>query len=186
MELDGAEVSASNAGVLCNKLTQFTAGCVYPDPGVDAPVMRLDDAKLDEFDRILQESQGEQILVFYQFRDELARLKARYKGMVHTTDEPGIVAEWDAHRVPILATHPLSSRFGLNLQHSGHIVVWLSLTWSLEDYTQANARVDRQGQERPVQIHRIIEPDTVDARKLSVLAGRAELAGAVMEELRRD
>ena len=80
----------------------------------------------------------------------------------------------------------LSSRFGLNLQHSGHIVVWLSLTWSLEDYTQANARVDRQGQERPVQIHRIIEPDTVDARKLSVLAGRAELAGAVMEELRRD
>ena len=74
----------------------------------------------------------------------------------------------------------------LNLQHSGHIVVWLSLTWSLEDYTQANARVDRQGQERPVQIHRIIEPDTVDVRKLSVLAGRAELAGAVMEELRRD
>lgn len=186
MELDGAEVSASNAGVLCNKLTQFTAGCIYPDPGVDAPVMRLDDAKLDEFDRVLQESQGEQILVFYQFRDELARLKARYKGMVHTTDEPGIVAEWDAHRVPILATHPLSNRFGLNLQHSGHIVVWLSLTWSLEDYTQANARVDRQGQERPVQIHRIIEPDTMDARKLNVLAGRAELAGAVMEELRRD
>ena len=67
MELDGAEVSASNAGVLCNKLTQFTAGCIYPDPGVDAPVMRLDDAKLDEFDRVLQESQGEQILVFYQF-----------------------------------------------------------------------------------------------------------------------
>ena len=83
-----------------------------PGPGRGRARHALDDAKLDEFDRILQESQGEQILVFYQFRDELARLKARYKGMVHTTDEPGIVAEWDAHRVPILATHPLSSRFG--------------------------------------------------------------------------
>lgn len=184
MEVGDTEVSAPNAGVLCNKLAQFTAGCVYPDPEVGGDVVHLDDAKLDELDRIITESQGEQILVFYQFRDELERLKARYGRLVHTTDEPDIVARWDRHEVPILATHPLSSRFGLNLQHSGHIVVWLALTWSLEDYSQANCRLDRQGQTRPVQIHRLLEPDTVDMRKVAVLSGRAELAGAVMDELR--
>lgn len=182
METGGVEVSAVNAGVLCNKLAQFTAGCVYSD--VDGRVVRLDDAKLDELDRIIAESQGEQVLVFYQFRDELERLRARYGRLVHTTDEPDVVARWDRREVPILAAHPASSRFGLNLQRSGHIVVWLSLTWSLEAYAQSNCRLDRQGQTRPVQIHRLLEPDTVDVRKVMVLEGRAGLAGAVMDELR--
>lgn len=66
------------------------------------------------------------------------------------------------------------------------MVVWLSLTWSLEDYLQANARLDRQGQTRPVQIHRILESDTVDMRKPLVLEGRANLQDMVMDELSRD
>ena len=66
------------------------------------------------------------------------------------------------------------------------MVVWLSLTWSLEDYLQANARLDRQGQTRPVQIHRILESDTVDLRKPLVLEGRANLQDMVMDELSRD
>lgn len=186
MELRNTEVSAANAGVLCNKLAQFTAGCVYPDKDAPGDVVRLDNAKLDELDHIVNEAQGEQILVFYQYRDELARLRERYGDKVHTTEESDVVAQWDAHRVPILAMHPLSGKFGLNLQYAGHIIVWLSLTWSLEDYSQANCRLDRQGQRRPVQIHRLLEPHTVDTRKTAVLAGRAELAGAVMDELRHD
>ena len=185
LELAGRQVTAVNAGVLAGKLVQFTSGCLYPDEdSVDGRIIHYDAAKLDVFDRIMAESQGEQILVFYQLRDELDRLRAKYGKRVHTVDEPGIVDAWNRGEVPVLAAHPAQAKFGLNLQHAGHIIVWLNLTWSLEDWAQANARLDRQGQTRIVQIHRIVTRDSVDERKLDVLSGRAVLADAVMGELK--
>lgn len=185
LELAGRQVTAVNAGVLAGKLVQFTSGCLYPDEdSVDGRIIHYDAAKLDVFDRIMAESQGEQILVFYQLRDELDRLRAKYGKRVRTVDEPGIVDAWNRGEVPVLAAHPAQAKFGLNLQHAGHIIVWLNLTWSLEDWAQANARLDRQGQTRIVQIHRIVTRDSVDERKLDVLSGRAVLADAVMGELK--
>lgn len=185
LELAGRQVTAVNAGVLAGKLVQFTSGCLYPDEdSEDGRIIHYDAAKLDVFDRIMAESQGEQILVFYQLRDELDRLRAKYGKRVRTVDEPGIVDAWNRGEVPVLAAHPAQAKFGLNLQHAGHIIVWLNLTWSLEDWAQANARLDRQGQTRIVQIHRIVTRDSVDERKLDVLSGRAVLADAVMGELK--
>ena len=51
--------------------------------------------------------------------------------------EDGVLAEWNAGRVPLLAAHPMAAKYGLNIQHGGHEIVWLSLPWSLEDYDQA-------------------------------------------------
>ncbi|RSX49741.1 DEAD/DEAH box helicase [Bifidobacterium castoris] len=185
IELAGTETTAANAGVLAGKMTQFAAGCLYPDDPADtgaAPV-RLDHAKMDEVERIIAEAQGEPVLVMYQLTDELQRLRDRYGDRVHTPDEPNIVARWDAGDIPILAAHPAAAKYGLNLQHAGRTVIWMSLPWSLEDWLQSNARVARQGQGRPVLIHRIMEHDTIDERKLAVLEGRAELHSAVMDEL---
>ncbi|KOA48764.1 hypothetical protein BAAM0483_07610 [Bifidobacterium animalis subsp. animalis MCC 0483] len=184
-ELTDTHVTAVNAGVLTGKLSQFTAGCLYPD--MDAPnrtPIRYDQAKMSVVNRIIAEAQGNPVLVFYQYKDELARLRETYGTDVHTPDEPDIVRRWDAGEIPILAAHPLSARYGLNLQHAGHIIIWMSLPWSVEDWQQANARLNRQGQTRPVQIHRIIEPDTIDERKLAVLEQRAMLQDAVMAELK--
>lgn len=186
LELDGADVSAANAGVLTNKLAQFAAGCLYPDTDSPegTPVARLDDAKLDELGRIIADNPGEPILVFYQFTDELERMKRRWPHL-RTVKDRGVVKDWNAGRVPLLAAHPGSARFGLNLQAGGHIIVWLTLTWSLEDWMQSNARLHRQGQSRPVTVHRILEASSIDMRKADVLAGRAVLENAVMDELSR-
>ena len=97
--------------------------------------------------------------------------------------EDGVVAAWNRGEVSLLAAHPASARFGLNLQAGGHIVVWLSVPWSNEDWLQGNARLDRQGQTRPVQIHRLVERDTIDTRKCRVLEGRLGLLDAIMGEL---
>lgn len=48
------------------------------------------------------------------------------------------------------------------LQESGSIMVWFGMNWSLELYEQMNARLDRQGQKKPVSIIRILCRDTVD------------------------
>ena len=48
------------------------------------------------------------------------------------------------------------------LQHSGSILVWFGVNWSLELYVQMCGRIDRQGQRRPVSIIRILCRDTID------------------------
>lgn len=186
IDLGDGDVTAVNAAVLTNKLAQFTAGCLCPDAqeNPNGQVVHLDDAKLDELARMIEENPGEPVLVFYQFTDELRRLKERWPDL-KTVKDDGVSDAWNAGDVPLLVAHPESAKYGLNLQKGGHIVVWLALTWSAESYAQANARLARQGQERPVQIVRLIERESVDERKREVLAGRAALDSAVMEELKR-
>lgn len=184
-ELGDREVTAANAGVLTGKLCQLTAGCLYPDADdPDGRVARLDDAKLDELERIVDGADGP-VLVFYRFKDELERLRARFDGL-REVHEPGVLDEWNAGRVPLLAAHPASAKFGLNIQHGGHEIVWLSLTWSLDEYDQANARLHRSGQERAVRVHRILEEGTVDERMVDVLERRRSLHDAVMGALEGD
>lgn len=62
-----------------------------------------------------------------------------------------------------------SAGHGLNLQRGGALCVWFSLNWSLELYQQFNARLYRQGQDRPVRIVHIICDGTIDRRAIQVL-----------------
>ena len=48
-------------------------------------------------------------------------------------------------------------------------MVWFGLTWNLEHYEQANARLYRQGQKETTIIHHIMTEDTVDQDVLKVL-----------------
>ena len=72
------------------------------------------------------------------------------------------IQDWNAGKIPIALIHPASAGHGLNIQDGGHILIWFGLTWSLELYQQANARLWRQGQKNTVTIHHIITKGTVD------------------------
>lgn len=97
--------------------------------------------------------------------------------------EKGVLEEWRQGRVPLLAAHPQAAKYGLNIQDGGHEIVWTSLPWSFDDYRQACDRLHRQGQKRTVRVHRLLESNTVDRRKLDVLTGRMMLHEAVMAAL---
>lgn len=85
---------------------------------------------------------------------------------------------------------PLSAAcaYGLNLQAGGSIIVWYGLTWSLEQYQQANARIYRQGQEHTVVIHHLVTKGTIDERVMRALqakeVGQDKLIEAVKAELK--
>ncbi|WP_353848118.1 hypothetical protein [uncultured Megasphaera sp.] len=65
--------------------------------------------------------------------------------------------------------------------------MWFGLTWSLELYQQANARLHRQGQRSAVIIHHILARDTMDERVLKALQekrmGQDSLLAAVRAEI---
>lgn len=84
----------------------------------------------------------------------------------------------------MLLVHPASARFGLNLQQGGHIIVWFGLTWSLEQYQQANARLHRQGQSQSVIVHHIITQKTVDHRVIDSLQGKKDVQDDLLNALK--
>jgi len=71
------------------------------------------------------------------------------------------------------------------LQKTGFILVWFGLTWSLDLYSQFNARIRRQGQKKPVVCHRIFTKDTLDQAQAMALdekaAGENSLRKAIGE-----
>ena len=183
LELNGAEVMAANAAVLSNKLLQMANGAIYDD---DHKVQRIHDAKLDALEQIIEEANGQPVLIFYQYKHDLDRIKQRLP-LAHQL-QTGDVQKWNHGEIPIMLAHPQSSGHGLNLQQGGHIIVWFSLTWSLEYYQQANARLDRQGQTKPVTVYHLVAKDTLDEKVMDVLqskaAGQDNLLNAVKAQIK--
>lgn len=182
--LGGETISAANAAVLTGKLSQITAGFVYVD---DADLRggqykMLHKEKVTALKEII-DGTGSPVLVAYRFQAELELLKQGLGPMAHTLDEPGIVADWNSGKIPVLLAHPASAGHGLNLQFGGHTMVWATPTWSLEEYMQMNKRLARQGQKHPVVIHHLVSPRTVDPLILLALKDKKSVQDAVMNHL---
>ena len=177
LDFKGQEVTAANAAVLVNKLLQLANGAIYDD---EKRVVSVHDDKLDALENIVEDSQGQPILVFYQYQHDLERIKARFPQAEELED----LDRWNQGEIPILLCHPQSAGHGLNLQKGGHIIVWFGLTWSLEYYQQANARLDRQGQTEPVIVHHLVAQNTVDEKVLRVLQGKEEKQDMLLEAVK--
>lgn len=179
-EEDDSAVVAQSAAALTQKLLQYSNGAAYND---NEGVQHFHDKKLKALEEIVEEAQGQPILVFYSFIHDLDRIKKKFKDVYTLNDEEAIY-KWNNGDIPILAAHPASAGHGLNLQDGGHIIVWFGLTWSLELYLQANARLHRQGQEHSTIIHHIMAEDTMDRRVFDVLQGKEEGQDALLKALK--
>ncbi|WP_159723157.1 DEAD/DEAH box helicase [Enterococcus sp. CSURQ0835] len=177
LELKDSDVVASNAATLSNKLLQLANGSIYDENG-EAVVIH--DEKLDALERIVEDSQGQPVLVFYQYKHDLDRILKQFKQAKVLDVSAGDIQKWNTGKIPILLAHPQSAGHGLNLQQGGHIIVWFGLTWSLEYYQQANARLDRQGQPYPVIIHHLVAKGTIDEDVMKALKNKGLGQDALM------
>ena len=162
IELDNSDIIASNAAVLSNKLLQMANGAIYDE---DKNIVDIHDEKLKKLLDIIEAANGNSVLVFYTFKHDLKRILT-FLQAENINAEPiegsNSIKKWNEGKIQVMLCHPASAGHGLNLQYGGHIMVWFGLTWSLELYQQANARLYRQGQENIVTIHHIIAKDTID------------------------
>ena len=84
----------------------------------------------------------------------------------------------------MLLAHPASCAYGLNLQNGGHHIVWFGLTWSLEQYEQANKRLHRQGQRHPVIVHHLVVQGGMDEDVIESLRAKGDTQEALMDALK--
>lgn len=174
------EISAVNAAALTNKLLQFANGAVYDS---DKKYHIVHDEKVEALQEIIDTSSGHPVLIFYSYRHDLERLQEKIKALV-VLKGSGEIARWNRGEIAVMAAHPASAGHGLNLQAGGNIIVWFGLTWSLELYQQANARLHRQGQIKPVIVHHLVASGTMDERVIEVLSGKAGQQEALMQAVK--
>lgn len=179
LRIDDEDIAALNAAAVMGKLLQIANGSVY---SVDNVPVKIHEAKLDALSEIVDTTDSP-VLVFYSYKHDLSAIRERIPE-ARTLETEKDIADWNAGKIKVLLAHPASVGYGLNLQEGGHTIVWYGLTWSLELYQQANARLHRQGQEKPVIIHHLIATGTVDEQVMRALQSKDVTQASLMRALK--
>lgn len=184
---DGGEVTAANAAALSGKLVQMANGAVYSDDDV---VTEIHKKKLDALEDIIESANGRPVLVAYWYKHDLERIRKRLderKVEYAIISSPGSIEMWNKGKFAVGLIHPASAGHGLNLQQGGNLLVWFSLTWSLELYIQTVDRLFRQGQTaETVSVIHIITKDTIDERIMKALTDKDSTQSALIEAVKAE
>lgn len=180
-DFEGLDVEAMSAAVLANKLLQWCNGALYIDD--DKNWQEIHTVKLDALEELIDVNQGENILIAYNYKTDLERLKARFTNAAVLDKDQSTIDNWNAGNIPLLLAHPASTGHGLNIQHGGSVIIWFGLNWSLELYQQFNARLHRQGQPKPVRVVHIVVDGCIDERVMSILGDKAATQKSLIKSL---
>jgi SNF2 family DNA or RNA helicase len=176
-----------SAAGMATKLMQLANGVVYSAP--DAEGVRKEhffhDEKIKALRNIVEEAQGEPILVAYTFKTDVKAILAEFPHAVLLGNNKQTIDDWNAGKIRMLLVHPKSAGHGLNLQFGGSIAVWYGLTYSLELYQQLNKRLHRKGQTRTTVIHHLVCKKTIDEIILKVLSEKDATQESLLNAMRR-
>jgi SNF2 family DNA or RNA helicase len=174
----GQTITAPTAAVVTQKLQQLAGGFVYGVNGAEW----LTSHKYDLLREVLEENQHDNTIVVYNYKEELAKLRELFPKL-STMDDPQAVDKWNRGETELLAIHPKSAGHGLNLQHGGNKIIFLSLPWSLELYEQTIGRLHRSGQTKDVWCYNIICANTIDEKIQTALKDKRSMSELALEEL---
>jgi len=179
-------------GMVLGLLTALKQICNHPAQYLheDGPLPRRSGklAALDELlDVILDE--GESVLVFSQYvqmcRLVEAHLAARgvpslfLHGGVPARRREQMVADFQDGAAPVLLLSIKAGGVGLNLTRASHVIHY-DRWWNPAVEDQATDRAYRIGQQRAVQVHKLVTEGTVEDRIATLLSTKRELADAVV------
>lgn len=162
VEAAGEAVSAVNAATKLNKLLQISGGAVYADTG---QVLEFDVSnRLNVVSEVIAEA-SHKVLVFVPFTHTINLLKdhleaqgysvAVINGSVTPNERMRIVDRFQSQADPhVLILQPQAASHGLTLT-AADTIIWYAPIPSVETYLQANARIDRAGQQNAMTIVRI-------------------------------
>lgn len=189
VELGGGTLEVLQASALSIKLRQLTSGVVASDTGD----LTVHNERLAALKELISELDGQQVLIFYNFNTELSQLKKEFGdnlaiicGGLSAKEFDKALDAWNSGKVQYLAVQPQAGGHGLNLQEGGaHHYVWYSLTFDLEVYLQACARLARTGQKHNTVFgYHLIASNTIDERIAAVLKNKDAAQTGMLQALR--
>jgi SNF2 family DNA or RNA helicase len=193
VQFEKEQITALSAAVVTGKLTQMASGFIYntettasDTPGrmnvTQVPIW-FSSHKFDLLDELVEENQHANTIIVYNYVEELAELKRRYPN-AQTINDYKAIERWNEGKIEMLLIHPKSAGHGLNLQHGGCKMVFVSLPWSLELYEQTVGRLHRSGQKHAVWVYLLLTNKTIEERILGALKDKRAISDIAMEELK--
>jgi SNF2-related domain len=182
-------IEAASALIATGKLAQLANGFIYA-AGAGDPVF-VHGLKIDWLRELVESLDGEPLLIAYEFIEDLRTIRRAFGavpalgGPTPAREAASLVAAWNAGALPLLAFHPAAAGHGLNLQHGGSRMAWLSPSWSAELTEQAIARIYRPGQTQHVTVHTCVAAGTVDEMKRDRVIGKMSAQEAFRRHLER-
>ncbi|WP_425423719.1 SNF2-related protein [Streptomyces exfoliatus] len=180
-------------GLVVKLLTGLKQICNHPAQYLkeEAPRIEGRSGKLELLDELLDTilAEGAATLVFTQYvgmarilETHLAARGVRTQflhGGTPVAQREAMVARFQNGEVPVFLLSLKAAGTGLNLTRAEHVVHY-DRWWNPAVEAQATDRAYRIGQDRPVQVHRLIAEGTIEDRIASMLDRKRELADTVL------
>ena len=146
-------------------------------------------AKIDALIELLGEvvSEGHRALVFSQFTGFLALVKARLdaEGVRYqyldgrTRDRPARIAAFRGGDDPVFLISLKAGGFGLTLTEADYVFI-LDPWWNPAAELQAIDRTHRIGQDKPVNVYRLVAADTIEEKVVALQRRKRDLFDSVV------
>ncbi len=191
-------ILALNKAASSGKLAQITQGFMYDTEDEEGDAFHIHDEKIQLMKEFREGSEGLPTVTLYWFKEDLKRLmKAFPDASMLGAGQSSIAAsqvvkDWNAGRIQNLFLHPASAAHGLNLQAIEAQLMHYCITWSMEQYMQAVARIARQGymgvqgdlSNLIVLNNHLVADDTVDQTKIDRVLGKADAEADAIAQIR--
>ncbi|MEV6108696.1 DEAD/DEAH box helicase [Streptomyces sp. NPDC051940] len=180
-------------GLIMKLMTGLKQICNHPAQFLkeDRPRIAGRSGKLELLDELLDTILAEDasVLVFTQYV-QMARLLQRHlaargvpaqllHGQTPVAERERMVERFQEGEVPVFLLSLKAAGTGLNLTRAEHVVHY-DRWWNPAVEAQATDRAYRIGQDRPVQVHRLIAEGTIEDRIAEMLTRKQGLADAVL------
>jgi SNF2 family DNA or RNA helicase len=191
------EVEALNAGSKALKLLQLASGAIYLDPETendDDPRAKdwveVHDEKIQALESVISECNGMPLIVAYQFRSDIERLKKAFpKGRDFCTEKDE--DDFKAGKIDLLFIHPASGGHGIDgFQYITNRIAFFSQWPDMELRDQLIGRIGpvrqfQAGFDRPVYVYDIVAVDTRDEDVLESHVEKREIQDFLLDAMRR-
>ncbi len=146
-------------------------------------------AKIDTLVELLGEiiSEGHRALVFSQFTGFLALVRKRLDAEDiafeyldgRTRDRPARIASFREGDAPVFLISLKAGGFGLTLTEADYVFI-LDPWWNPAAETQAIDRTHRIGQDKPVNVYRLVSQDTIEEKVVALQERKRDLFASVV------
>ena len=192
MQAIAAAEGIERAGLVFKLLTGLKQICNHPAQYLKQPgPLPGRSGKLDLFDELTDAilAGGESMLVFTQYTQMATLLQQHLDargigslflhGGVPVRRRDEMVAQFQAGGVPVFLLSLKAGGTGLTLTRATHVLHY-DRWWNPAVEDQATDRAYRIGQDRPVQVHRLIAEGTLEDKIAALLDKKRDLADAVI------
>jgi SNF2 family DNA or RNA helicase len=192
MTAAGEQVTAVNAATNINKLLQISGGAVYTDA---KEVIEFNVSnRLQVIKEVIEEA-SHKVLVFVPFTHTIQLLhdyltkngitSEVINGQVSVNKRYDIIKRFqDEDTVKVLVIQPQAASHGLTLT-AANVIIWYSPVTSVETYLQANARINRPGQNNPMTVVHI-RGSEVESKLYSMLQNNISTHTKIIDLYRQE